>query len=59
MIQISPPPSQFQFRVADIQHSTVVAPKISAFLYTWGAGAFTSEGERLPVKMRELRIDGW
>ncbi len=47
------------FRIADIQHSTVVAPKIRAFLYTWGEGRVTAEGELIPVQQQELEIDSW
>ena len=50
---------KFMFRLADIQRSTVVSPRISAFLYTWGEGFTTAEGERLPVKMQELQIRVW
>jgi hypothetical protein len=47
------------FRVGDMQRSQVVAPKVQAFLYTWGDGRETAEGEYLPVKAQSLQIDGW
>ena len=34
----------------------MVEPKIRAFLYTWGEGRTTAEGERIPVRCEELDI---
>ena len=34
----------------------VVAPNLRAFLYTWGAGRVTREGEHVPVRMEPLNI---
>ena len=34
----------------------VVAPNLRAFLYTWGAGRVTGEGEHIPVRMEPLQI---
>ena len=34
----------------------VVEPKVKAYLYTWGAGRTTAEGEHIPVRIEELDI---
>ena len=34
----------------------MVAPNLRAFLYTWGAGRVTGEGEHIPVRMEPLQI---
>jgi hypothetical protein len=34
----------------------VVSPNIKAFLYTWGDGRMTAEGEYGPVRVEELNI---
>jgi hypothetical protein len=47
------------FRIGDIQRSTVVSPRIHTYLYTWGDGHRTAEGELLPVQVKEINIDGW
>lgn len=39
---------KFMFRVADVRKTQVVDPKIKAYLYTWGDGRITAEGERVP-----------
>lgn len=57
---------KFMFRVADIAAHTVINPKISANLYTWGRGRTTAEGEFIPCRqaadcffvslMRDIRL---
>ncbi|PSC68160.1 E set domain-containing [Micractinium conductrix] len=47
---------KFMFRVADIRRTQVVDPKIKAFMYTWGEGRVTAEGERIPVRCEPLDI---
>ncbi|KDD76315.1 inward potassium channel rectifier, partial [Helicosporidium sp. ATCC 50920] len=52
---------KFMFRVADIRRTQVVDPKIKAFMYTWGEGRVTAEGERIPVRCEAIDtgyIDG-
>ena len=34
----------------------MVAPNLRAFLYTWGPGRVTGEGEHIPVRMEPLQI---
>ena len=34
----------------------VVEPKVRAYLYTWGGGRVTAEGEFIPVRSEELDI---
>lgn len=34
----------------------VVEPKVTAYIYTWGAGRVTSEGEKISVRTEELEI---
>ncbi|KAK9837394.1 hypothetical protein WJX84_010244 [Apatococcus fuscideae] len=34
----------------------VVEPKVKAYLYTWGAGRTTAEGEFIPVRIEDLDI---
>jgi hypothetical protein len=48
---------KFMFRVADIRTTQVVEPKVKAFLYTWGQGRITAEGERIPVRVEPLEVD--
>ncbi|KAK9825397.1 hypothetical protein WJX81_000403 [Elliptochloris bilobata] len=47
---------KFMFRVADFRRTPVVEPKAKAYLYTWGQGRTTSEGEFIPVRVEELNI---
>lgn len=47
---------KFMFRVADIRRTQVVDPKIKAFMYTWGEGRITAEGERIPVRCEALDL---
>ncbi|EIE26204.1 E set domain-containing protein [Coccomyxa subellipsoidea C-169] len=42
---------KFMFRVAD-----VVSPRVRAFLYTWGGGRTTAEGEHIPFRADPLRL---
>ena len=37
-------------------HVQVVAPRVKAYLYTWGTPRFTDEGERVPAKIEDLDI---
>ena len=34
----------------------MVTPNLRAFLYTWGPGRQTQEGEHIPVRMEALQI---
>ena len=49
------------FRVGDIamKRAQVVAPELKAFLYTWGDGRTTQEGEHIPVRRQQLSIEPW
>lgn len=47
---------KFCFRVCDMQSTPVVQPTVKAYLYTWGAGRTTAEGEFIPVRIEELNI---
>ncbi|EFN59959.1 hypothetical protein CHLNCDRAFT_133057 [Chlorella variabilis] len=47
---------KFMFRVADIRRTQVVDPKIKAFMYTWGDGRVTAEGEKIPVRCEPLDL---
>ena len=38
---------KFMFRVADLRATQVVEPQVKAYLYTWGAGRTTAEGNCL------------
>ncbi|CAG9462166.1 unnamed protein product [Pedinophyceae sp. YPF-701] len=44
------------FRVADIRPTPVVDARASAFLYVWGPGRRTAEGESVPVQVYELQL---
>ena len=48
---------KFMFRVADIRNTQVVEPKVKAYLYTWGQGRITAEGEKIPVRVEPLEVD--
>jgi hypothetical protein len=48
---------KFMFRVADIRNTQVVEPKVKAYLYTWGDGRVTAEGEQIPVRVEPLQVD--
>lgn len=56
---LTPAPACSMFRIGDIQNSTVVSPRVHCFMYTWGDGRVTAEGEHIPVCMQELHIDYW
>jgi len=46
-------PTRSMFRVADIQKlRQVINPRINAYLYTWGPGIKTQEGEQLAVRVQ-------
>lgn len=47
---------KLMFRIADVRATQVVEPHVKAFLYTWGAGRVTAEGERIPVRCEPLDI---
>ena len=34
----------------------VVEPKVAAYLYTWGEGRMTAEGEHIPVRVDVLDV---
>ena len=34
----------------------VVEPKVRAYLYTWGEGRMTAEGEYIPVRVESLDV---
>ncbi len=34
----------------------VVEPKVRAYLYTWGEGRMTAEGEFIPVRVESLDV---
>ena len=39
-----------------VMHMQVIAPRVKAYLYTWGEPRFTHEGERVPAKIEDLDI---
>jgi len=44
------------FRVADIQkRRQVINPQVRAYVYMWGTGQHTHEGERIPVRVQVRR----
>ncbi|GAB4816589.1 hypothetical protein N2152v2_003635 [Parachlorella kessleri] len=47
---------KFMFRIADVRKTQVVQPSIRAYLYTWGEGRVTAEGEKIPVRCEELNL---
>jgi hypothetical protein len=42
--------------VGEDRRTQVVQPQVKAFLYTWGEGRTTAEGEYIPVRVEELNI---
>lgn len=34
----------------------VIAPRVKAYLYTWGEARYTIEGDRVPAKIEDLDI---
>ncbi|KAL4443440.1 hypothetical protein ABPG75_011177 [Micractinium tetrahymenae] len=44
------------FRVADVRRTQVIEPRVKAFLYTWGEGRVTAEGEYIPVRCEQLDL---
>lgn len=46
------------FRVADIQERQVVNPELRAYLFTWGQGHTTTEGERIPASVQVGGLQG-
>ena len=34
----------------------VIAPRVKAYLYTWGPPRYTAEGDRIPAKIENLDI---
>ncbi len=36
--------------------SQVIAPRVKAYLYTWGPPRYTAEGDRIPAKIENLNI---
>ena len=49
-------PTNLQTQGLSTECTQVVEPKIKAYLYTWGAGRTTAEGEHIPVRIEELDI---
>ena len=49
---------KFMFRVGDVQKTQVVDPKVKAYLYTFGRGRRTAEGETIPVRVEALDLPG-
>lgn len=47
---------KFMFRIADIRRTQVIEPQVKAYLYTWGEGRNTAEGEHIPVRIESLDI---
>ncbi|DBB04045.1 hypothetical protein WJX77_007564 [Trebouxia sp. C0004] len=47
---------KFMFRIADIRRTQVIEPQVKAYLYTWGEGRNTAEGEHIPVRIESLEI---
>uniref|UniRef100_A0A1D2A1X4 Uncharacterized protein n=1 Tax=Auxenochlorella protothecoides TaxID=3075 RepID=A0A1D2A1X4_AUXPR len=47
---------KLMFRIADIRRTQVVEPHVKTFLYTWGSGRVTAEGEKIPVRCEALDI---
>lgn len=47
---------KFMFRIADVRNAQVVEPKVLAYLYTWGDGRTTAEGEYIPFRADPLNI---
>ncbi|KAL0049466.1 hypothetical protein WJX82_003049 [Trebouxia sp. C0006] len=47
---------KFMFRIADIRQTQVIAPRVKAYLYTWGPLRYTAEGDRIPAKIENLNI---
>eukprot|EP00887_Chlorella_sp_A99_P007248 scaffold2.g7248.t1 len=47
---------KLMFRIADIRPMQVTNPKVAAYLYTWGEGRNTAEGEHIPVRAEPLNI---
>eukprot|EP00884_Botryococcus_braunii_P017746 jgi/Botrbrau1/4655/Bobra.33_2s0026.1 len=50
---------KFMFRIADIRQTHVVGPSVSAFLFTWGRGRTTAEGEHIPASVTRLDLGPW
>jgi hypothetical protein len=48
---------KFMFRIADVRNAQVVEPKVRAYLYTWGEGRKTAEGEKIPVRVESIELD--
>ncbi len=44
------------FRIADVRNAQVVEPKVLAYLYSWGDGRTTAEGEHIPFRADPLNI---
>ncbi|BDA50813.1 probable inward rectifier potassium channel 2 [Coccomyxa sp. Obi] len=47
---------KFMFRIADVRSTQVVSPRVRAFLYTWGGGRTTAEGEHIPFRADPLKL---
>jgi hypothetical protein len=46
------------FRIADARTTQVIAPKISAYLYSWGNTGcrYTAEGEHISFGVEQLKV---
>ncbi len=42
--------------MASALHVQVVSPRLRAFLYTWGGGRTTAEGEHIPFRIDNLAL---
>ncbi|KAK9805912.1 hypothetical protein WJX73_004138 [Symbiochloris irregularis] len=47
---------KLMFRIADFRKTQVVEPRVTAYLYTWGEGRVTAEGEHICVRTEDLEI---
>ena len=53
---ITDPPSFHQAAGLRQRLLQVVEPKVTAWLYSWGEGRVTAEGEHIPCRIEELEI---
>jgi len=42
--------------IVSVSKLQVVEPKVRAYLYTWGEGRMTAEGEFIPVRVESLDV---
>ena len=48
---------KLMFRLADVRSTQVTEARLKVFLYTWGEGRITAEGEAIPVRVEELDLN--